>query len=114
MEALRVRHVGFVVRDMERSLKFYCDILGLSVYKREVEEGEFIESLVGMKGVRLAWVKLSVPNGGLIELLQYKSHPDPDFLGALPSNRLASGHIALTVVNLDKLYEEIGRASCRE
>ncbi len=110
MVASRVRHIGFVVRDLEKSLKFYCGILGLTIYKREIEEGEYIENLVGIKGVRLEWAKLNVPEGGLIELLSYRSHPDPEVLKKpepIPSNRLGSGHVALTVTNLDQLYKEL-------
>ena len=121
----RARHTGFVVRDIERSLKFYCGILGLTVYKRETEQGEYIEKLVGIKNARVEWVKLNIPGGGLIELLEYHSHPDPEVSrseGArlarpsgeaakisqpLSSNRLASGHIALTVENLDALYKTL-------
>ena len=68
-----IRHVGFVVKDLEESLLFYQGILGLELYKRFTEEGEFIDSLTGIKDVKLEWAKVIIPNGGLIELLQYHS-----------------------------------------
>lgn len=110
MTASRIRHVGFVVKDLERSLAFYRGILGLAIYKRETEEGEYIEKLVGIKGVRVEWAKLEFPHGGLIELLQYHSHPDGGVASReqrLPSNRLASGHLAITVSHLDELYKTL-------
>ncbi len=110
MIASRVRHTGFVVRNLEKSLKFYRDVLGLTVYKRETEQGDYIEKLVGIKGVRVEWVKLNVPEGGLIELLQYHSHPDTEASKnpeSLPSNKVSSGHIALTVKDLDALYQTL-------
>ncbi len=84
--------------------------MGLTIYRREEERGEYIDALVGIKNVRVEWVKLNVPNGGLIELLDYHSHPDPAVSGkpeAIPSNRLGSGHIALTVTNLEELYKTL-------
>jgi catechol 2,3-dioxygenase-like lactoylglutathione lyase family enzyme len=105
-----IRHVGFVVKNLESSLKFYSDVLGLKIYRQHTEEGDFINKLTGLKDVKLEWVKLIIPNGGLIELLQYHSHPDQDLSGGLKrseSNRLGCSHVALTVSNLSKLYEDI-------
>ncbi|MDC1023397.1 VOC family protein, partial [Alphaproteobacteria bacterium] len=105
-----IRHAAFVVSDLETSLKFYSDILGLKVYRRYVEEGDFIDTLTGIKSVKLEWVKLIIPQGGLIELLQYHSHPDTDKSNNLTrssSNRLGCSHVALTVEDLSKLYKKI-------
>jgi len=106
-----IRHVGVVVRDLEESLKFYCGVLGLSIYRRHTEKtGEFIDSLTGIQRVTVEWVKLIIPKGGLIELLQYHSHPDPDCFKKAepsPSNRLGCSHVALTVDDLSRLYEDL-------
>ena len=105
-----IRHVGFVVKDLEESLKFYSGVLGLEIYRRFTEEGDFIDSLTGLKKVKLEWVKLIIPKAGLIELLQYHSHPDLDEddnvdFGA--SNRVGCSHVALTVADLSKLYQDL-------
>ena len=76
MQLKSVRHTGLVVRDLEQSLHFYQDILGLTVWKRTLETGAFIEKVVGIPGVSLEWVKLKLPDDTMIELLQYHSHPD--------------------------------------
>jgi catechol 2,3-dioxygenase-like lactoylglutathione lyase family enzyme len=100
------------VRDLERSLAFYRDVLGLTVYTRAREQGEYIDKLVGIKNVVVEWVKLSAPDGGLIELLEYRSHPDvtiPIPKEGIPSNRLGSGHVALTVRDLSSLHARLVR-----
>ena len=105
-----IRHVGIVVRDIDKSLVFYSEILGLAVYRRYLEEGPFIDELTGIRNVKLEWVKLIIPRGGLIELLQYHSHPDPETLTPsklCPSNALGCSHVALTVSNLDETYSKI-------
>ena len=83
-----IRHIGFVVRNIEESLKFYSGVLELDVYSRFTENGRFIDNLTGIKDVNLEWVKLIIPNGGLIELLQYHSHPDS-------SNPVSYTHLTL-------------------
>jgi catechol 2,3-dioxygenase-like lactoylglutathione lyase family enzyme len=101
-----IRHVGIVVRDLEKSLTFYSGILGLEIYKRCIEEGPFIEQLTGHKNVKLEWVKLIIPKGGLVELLQYHSPTDPEAASPpkpYPSNGLGCSHAALTVSNLDEI-----------
>lgn len=106
-----IRHIGIVVRNLDESLRFYRDTLGLSVYKRYTEESnQFIDKLVGIDKVKLEWVKVIIPKGGLIELLQYRSHPDPDvFKDREPfsSNKLGCSHISLTVDNLSQLYDKL-------
>jgi len=106
-----IRHVAFVVKDLENSLEFYSNTLGLKVYRRCAETGDFIDSLTGIKNVKLEWVKLIIPKGGLIELLQYHSHPDPDSINGKsrpsPSNNMGCSHVALTVQDLDELYTNL-------
>ena len=104
-----IRHVGFVVKDLDISLKFYAEILGLEIYRRFIEEGEFIDALTGLKNVKLEWVKLIIPGGGLIELLQYHSHTDSTDSNSADyeSYRMGCSHAALTVENLSELYENL-------
>ncbi|MCH9017804.1 MAG: VOC family protein, partial [Chloroflexi bacterium] len=35
-------HTGFIVRDLEQSVRFYTDVLGMNVARRMEREGEFI------------------------------------------------------------------------
>lgn len=104
------RHVGLVVRDLKKSLAFYQDYLGLVIAKQDTETGDFISQLVGIYGVTVEWIKLQIPGGGLLELIQHHSHPDQETsLKASPSptNRLGCSHPAFTVSNLQALYEHL-------
>ena len=87
-------------------MEFYSGILGLEIFGRRVEIGGFVDSLTGIDCVEVEWVKLIIPKGGLIELLQYKSHPDVLDV-SYASNKLGISHVALTVNNLDELYKDI-------
>lgn len=105
---LNTRHTGFVVLDLERFIKFY-EGFGLTLVSRMLEAGEYIENLVGLKGVKLEWAKLSLPDGSLIELLQYHTHNEQNqniTKFQLP-NRLGCSHIAFTVKNIEMAIEYI-------
>ena len=41
-----VRHIGIVVNDMDISLKFYKDLLGLKIKSLAEEEGEFLDNMI--------------------------------------------------------------------
>jgi catechol 2,3-dioxygenase-like lactoylglutathione lyase family enzyme len=104
---LGTRHTGLVVRDLERSLAFYRDLLGLEVWRRATEEGSYIENVVGISNVRLEWAKLKAPDGSVVELLQYHSHPDSAPVENSPSNRLGCSHVAFTVGDLDFTFSKL-------
>ena len=101
---LGTRHTGLVVRDLERSVAFYTEVFGLEVFGRSVEHGEFIEKLVGIPGVKLEWAKLAAPDGSLLQLLEYHSHPDQTPLASAPANRLGCSHLAFAVEDIGQVH----------
>lgn len=103
-----IRHTGLVVGDLERALHFWCDVLGFKVMKQMDESGPHIDAMMGLQDVRVTTVKLAAPDGNLIELLQFHSHPDrPQWDGTPHSTGFT--HIALTVEDLDQLVEKLTR-----
>ena len=92
-----VRHTGIVVRNLDESVKFYRT-LGFVEDNRDIEEGVFIDTVVGLQGAKLEWVKLKAPDGYLLELLQYHSHPEQKSIARQKSNQLGCPHLALKVL----------------
>ena len=39
-------HTGFVVKDIEASIKFYAEVLGMRIAGRTEREGEFVEQVL--------------------------------------------------------------------
>lgn len=89
-------------------LHFYCDLLGFSVSKKMEEYGEYMDTLLSLRGIRVRTVKLAVPSGGMVELLHFVSHP-PTELWNRTIFDLGLSHIALTVSDLDGEYERLCR-----
>ena len=66
-------HVAVTVSDMERSLAFYCDLLGMKEVERHHLEGEIISKMAGKPDVIMEVVRLEAPEtpGVLLDLQQY-------------------------------------------
>ena len=98
-----VRHIGIVVTDMEKSLKFYRDLLGLKIKSLVDEEGQFLDNILAHENVKNKVAKLYAKNGNaLVELIDSKSYgnkKDRDFF------TIGASHFAFTVDNLEKTYD---------
>ncbi|MEO7411720.1 MAG: VOC family protein, partial [Opitutaceae bacterium] len=65
-----IDHINLVVADLARSVKFYTEVLGFRKTHDVVMEGEWIERIIGLKGVKGLVAFVEPPEGGLrLELL---------------------------------------------
>ena len=99
-----VAHVSFTVSDLERSLRFYRDLLGFEL--RFVTErggpGSVTETILGIPGVRIKIGMLALGDFSL-ELIEY-IHPAGHKLDLATSNTGAT-HLAFFVDDIEKRYE---------
>ena len=103
-----VRHMGIVVGDMEVSLQFYRDLIGLQDAPVNIEKGPFLNGLLNMPNAIIKTVKLAGKNSTTsIELLCFESPPPT---ASTPLNAIAPTHVALNVTNLDELYIRLADA----
>ncbi|MDX1933221.1 MAG: VOC family protein [Capsulimonadales bacterium] len=108
---MRVNHLNIVVSDMERSLAFYVGLLGMRITFETELSGEWIDTVVGLAGVRARCVFVQPEGGGCrFELLQYIEPSG----AAIPENRLAHTlglrHLAVEVNDLDADYARLTAA----
>lgn len=101
-----IRHTGIVVSNMEDSLIFYRDIMGLETIKDSIEKGEYIDNILGLSNVCLRTVKLIADDDSMVELLQYMSHANRSSAKSKIYD-IGYSHIAFTVDNLDKEYKRL-------
>jgi catechol 2,3-dioxygenase-like lactoylglutathione lyase family enzyme len=103
-------HVGFVVRDLDSSLRFYCDGLGLVLRHRQLQRNAYTASLVGYPdaALEIAQLKLSdveaPPSGHVLELICYERPPSRR--ADLERSTIGAGHLAFVV---DDIYETAER-----
>lgn len=103
------RHVGIVVHDLDKQLRFYRDIIGLEVYYEKLEHGEFIEHILGgSKGAKAYIIKLGKNNQTIVELLDFSSdYADPFAYNPKSLYKLGYTHFAITVDNIDELSKNV-------
>lgn len=107
-----VDHINIVVQDLERSVRFYTQVLGLREVRRAHLEGDWIEAIVGLKGVVADVVYVVAPGGEpRIELLQYRSPLGEAIPATSLPNTVGLRHIAFRVSDIQKsvaILEEHG------
>jgi len=106
------RHAGIVVSDMERSLEFYRDWLGLEVWADFRDDSAYVQSVTAVDGANVRMVKLRTPDGATIELLQYLSHPK-DIPPPRDACDVGCSHVAFQVDDVDSLYSELKERGIR-
>ena len=82
----RLHHVGLSVADLERSIAFYRDLLGLPVRERDQMSGSEVEAVTGVVGSRVLIAELGVGASQTLELLQYGG-PDGPAVDRRPFDR---------------------------
>lgn len=68
---IRLDHVSVTTADLDRSIGFYRDLLGLALAGRGESDDPELSRLTGLPGVRVRWAELALGDGQLLELLQY-------------------------------------------
>ena len=107
-----VRHIGIVVKNIENSLKFYRDLLGLQIQRAMNESGEYIDNMLGFKDVKVKTVKMSAPNGlTLVELLEFDVPKGSNLSRHV--NDIGASHVAFTVSNIDEMYNKLKQSGIK-
>jgi len=109
-----IKRTTILVRDMDKALEFYRDILGLGVnYDEELTLAEELRP-AGNAGdkVRLVMVAGEQPESGVIGLLQWL---DPPMQGDAPNNQVGYGNpvFVLTVEDVQAIYEQAQAAGLK-
>jgi catechol 2,3-dioxygenase-like lactoylglutathione lyase family enzyme len=100
-----IRHTGIVVSNLNASLHFYQNVLGFKIVKQMEESGQYIDNMLALSNVRVTTVKIASPDGQLIELLYFHSHPRERKSHEVCD--VGISHIALTVDDLDSCYDRL-------
>lgn len=107
LELQAVHHVGLVVKDLDRSIYFYHDVLGLPFANEPTPwfDGPELEKGVGVPGATLRQVSMWVGPNSTMELIEYGNreldNPVP------PNNALAAAHVCFKVADINATKAEL-------
>jgi catechol 2,3-dioxygenase-like lactoylglutathione lyase family enzyme len=101
-----VWHAGFTVSDIERSIAFYTEAVGLELRHRQEQENEYTSTFIGYPEAKLRVAQFALPggqpgrSGHVLELCEYV-RPRGETI-APGTSATGSGHIAFETDALDE------------
>ncbi len=103
-----IHHTCLTVSDMDKSLRFYRDGLGLTVVQDVEEQGERLSRETEMEGAhnRLVWLKTTQGNT-LVELLQYIHPVGKPFPADARCCDVGMPHISFLVSDIEETYRDL-------
>lgn len=105
MGTLRFDHVGVVFDDLDAAVSFFLE-LGFESQGGMVVDGDVVDGINGLDGVRAELVMVRTPDGsGTLELIKYHSPADTEGAQAHPPNRPGLRHICIEVDDLDTIVD---------
>lgn len=105
---VRFRHVGLTVDDLEASLRFWRDGLGLELVFTQEMRGGYMDAITLQDGVEVRQAHLRFPGSSAwVELLEYVSPPGREIV-ARPRDR-GTGHLAVTCADLAETLARLCR-----
>jgi len=111
---MRLNHVAISVKDMERSLDFWRDALGLQLIQDRMLSGPDLDMALMETGTSVRMVILADEVGSMIELLGWESPPvrerPPEHLKFASTGLV---EVCLAVSDLEKLEEDLAKKGIR-
>lgn len=102
----RAHHYGVTVSDLETSLAFYRDRLGMEVVDRLSFDSAAFGRFVGVEGVDVDIVFLDA-DGCMYELLEYRSPPGGNVNEGASNNDVGAAHFCLEVDDVAAVYDDL-------
>jgi catechol 2,3-dioxygenase-like lactoylglutathione lyase family enzyme len=101
MTVERMDHVGVVVDDLEAAVGFFVE-LGLERQGGGTVDGEWVDRIVGLEGVRTDFAFVQTPDGhGRLELIRFHTPPAQGDERDAPANTYGIRHLTFAVDDLD-------------
>lgn len=100
-----IRHTGIVVKNLQKSLKFFTQILGFKVLQQADETSKFIDKILNLNKAKLITVKLIAADGNIIELLNFENYKDKKLKHTKKIYSYGFTHMSFTVKNINQTYK---------
>ena len=114
--ASAVSHVAMCVRNLEQSLRFYCDLLGFTVSKDELQDTRTggLPHLYHDRHAQRRVVHLRYGDRNSVPFLVLTEHPGDTVSGApIMLDQVGISHMSFTVPNVEALTQRLLAAGAR-
>jgi catechol 2,3-dioxygenase-like lactoylglutathione lyase family enzyme len=105
-QIIKVDAIGITVKEMDRSVKFYSEVLGFKKISDKQYSGPVFEDLKGLFGINFRVVRMQLGDE-FIELTDYLTTGGRSIPEDQKSNDLFFQHIAIVVSDMDKAFEQL-------
>jgi catechol 2,3-dioxygenase-like lactoylglutathione lyase family enzyme len=99
------RHTGIICKDLQKSLIFYQDFLGLEVIQDFWDDSDYMNKITGIENANTHMIKLKADDGTVVELLDYVTHPTE--LIEQEVYNVGACHIAFQVYDIAQAYSKL-------
>ncbi len=107
MTIQRMGHVGIVVDDLAAAAAFFVE-LGLELQGEAPVEGDWVDRVVGLEGVRAQIAILQTPDGhGRLELTKFHTPSTDGGYQRAPANASGIRHVAFAVNDIDAVLARL-------
>jgi catechol 2,3-dioxygenase-like lactoylglutathione lyase family enzyme len=107
MTIQRMDHVGIVVEDLADAMAFFIE-LGLELQGEAPVEGDWVDRIVGLAGVRAQIAMLRTPDGhGRLELTKFHTPSTDGGYQRAPANASGIRHVAFAVDDIDAVLARL-------
>ncbi len=107
MTLQRMDNILIVVEDLEAAKAFFVE-LGMELEGETQVEGPFVDSTVGLSGVRADITMMRAPDGGRVELTRFHTPPAVrDGSANAPANALGIRRIMFAVEGIDDVVARL-------
>ena len=103
------RHTGLVVKNLQRSIKFYCQLLNFKVIQNIIEEGDYFNKLINEKKLRAKVIKARLQDNVVLELLEFINAKKKSIKKPRRYYPVGTMHLCFTVKNIEQVYKKLKR-----
>lgn len=103
MTGHHLNHVGVTVRDLERSLAFYRDVVGMEVYSRRRMQGDWFDTLTHNSGADIDVAMLRL-DGFVLQLVQYLAGGGDTL--PLAHHHVGNPHLCIDVADVEAKHRD--------
>lgn len=102
-----IHHTGYTVADLDRSLGFYRDLLGMEVLATQEKEGGYLAAIVGYPDAHVRMAHLRMPGSDhVVELFQYLA-PTGGTPERIEPRDVGTAHLCFLVDDLQSAYARL-------